>query len=436
MYSEGLEAVFTKKKIEIGDRIKIGDKEILEGVLMPRPETDNNNIIVLKLSNGYNVGVSYAGQEITKLDGHKREAFSFPKIAKTNSNELDKLSLLYTGGTIGSKIDYVTGGVYMLTKPEELLHEVPELSGIANIEVEHLMSVASEDISYVEWQSMAKHSAEALAKGAKGVVITHGTDTMHYTSAALSFMVKNPSGPIVLTGAQRSSDRGSSDAFMNLICSAKLAVKSELAEVGICMHGTSSDDYCLFIRGTRARKMHTSSRDAFKSIGEAPLAKIYVDGKIESNEKVSQSNKEKMELKTRFEPKVAMIISYPNSDPSLIEYYVKKGYKGLIIQGTGLGHAPVSTSHKEYNWIAAIKDGVASGMSIGMTSQCLYGRVNGSVYRNGRMISDLGVIYCEDMLPEVAYVKLGFLLGNYGKKEAERLMTINLSGEISERSKI
>ncbi len=441
MYSKTLDTIFKKKGIEIGDRIKIiNDSKHIEGILMPRPDTGNDGIIVIKLDNGYNIGIEYENDlDIKKLAEHKKEIFSFPKNIETNSKKLETISLLYTGGTIGSKIDYATGGVYMLTKPEELLYEVPELKNIANIEVKHLMSVASEDISYKEWQIMATDTVKAFQNGSRGVVITHGTDTMHYTSAALSFMIENPQGPVVITGAQRSSDRGSSDAFMNLICSTHLAAKSTIKNIGICMHATHSDDYCSFIIGTKARKMHTSSRDAFKSINAPLLAKSYPDGKIKDEENIEISkdkNKGKMTLRTGFESKVGLIMSYPNSDPSIIEYYNKKGYKGLIIEGTGLGHLPVSTAHKEYNWINAIKDGISSGMIIGMTSQCLDGRVNKNVYRNGRLIADLGVIYCEDMLPEVAYVKLGFLLGNYNKKDAQTLLPKNIAGEITQRSEI
>ncbi|MEM0201371.1 MAG: Glu-tRNA(Gln) amidotransferase subunit GatD [Candidatus Micrarchaeaceae archaeon] len=443
MYSDKLEMLFKKNKIEVGDKIKIiNDYKVIEGILMPRPDFGDNNIIVIKLSNGYNIGIKYTEKILfEKVSKHKKEEFLFPKIkVDENLKSNNNITLLYTGGTIGSKIDYATGGVYMLTKPEELLHEVPELKNIANITVKHLMSVASEDISYIDWQKMASSAAEAFNSGSKGVVITHGTDTMHYTSAALSFMLNDLNGPVVLTGAQRSSDRGSSDAFMNLICSANLAAKSNIKEVGICMHATHSDDYCNFIRGTKVRKMHTSSRDAFKPINSKPMAKIYQNGKIEIEEDVEVIEEEiknkKTTVKKGFEPKVALILTYPNSDPEIIEYYNKKNYKGIIIEGTGLGHAPVSTSHKEYNWLSSIKNGVSSGMIIGITSQCINGRVNGNVYRNGRLIQEAGAIYCEDMLPEVAYVKLGFLLGNHNKKESERLLPINIAGEITKKTEI
>ncbi len=439
MYSDKLEMLFKKSKIEIGDKIKVNNKgRTLEGILMPRPELGDNNIVVIKLSNGYNIGIKIEEKStIEKLAEHTKEEFSFPKIKNIeNLKNSNKISLLYTGGTIGSKVDYVTGGVYMLTKPEELLHEVPELKNIANIEVKNLMSIASEDISYLEWQKIADSTADALNAGSTGVVITHGTDTMHYTSAALSFMLKDISGPVVLTGAQRSSDRGSSDAFMNLICSANVAANSNIKQVGICMHATHSDDYCNFIKGTKARKMHTSSRDAFKSINSMVLAKAYQNGKVEVLEKNKdvEKTKKKTIANTKFEPKIALVVSYPDSDPGILQYYNKKGFKGVIIEGTGLGHTPVSTTHKEYNWLSSIKDATSSGMVIGITSQCINGRVNGNVYRNGRLMQEMGAIYCEDMLPEVAYVKLGFLLGNHNKKDTEKLLPVNIAGEITEKT--
>jgi len=255
----------------------------------------------------------------------------------------------------------------------------------------------------------------------------------------LSFMLNGLNAPVILTGSQRSSDRGSSDAFMNLICSMHAAAKSNIAEVAICMHESSSDIYCSIIRGTKARKMHTSRRDAFKPINNKPIARISRKGEIEyisEYNKIKEDSNNKLRLLTGYEPKVALVKAYPNSQPEIIDYYLSKGFKGIIIEGTGLGHTPVSTLHKEYSWLEHVKNAVDSGMIIGITSQCLYGRVNPNVYRNLRLLSNAGAIYCEDMLPEVAYVKLGFLLGNYKKEEAERLLNVNIAGEITKRSEI
>jgi len=368
---------------------------------------------------------------------HTPRVIKFPRSEAAAKRGLPKVTLLYTGGTIGSKIDYKTGGVYMLTEPAELLYDVPELSDIANIEVKHMFSIASEDMSYLEWQSIAKEVEKALNRGSRGVVITMGTDTMHYTAAALSFMLRDLDAPVIITGAQRSSDRGSSDAFMNLACAVQLAAKSDIAEVGICMHSSSSDDKCAFIRGTKARKMHTSRRDAFRPINDRPIA--FVDRSLNiaymNNYNKIKDAKKKVNAITEYESKVALIKSFPNSDPEIIDFYVDKGYKGIIIEGTGLGHVPASAGHSDMLWLDHIKKAIGKGLVIGMTSQCLYGRVHKYVYRNLRLISGLGVVYCEDMLPETAYVKLGWLLGSYDGKKAAELLDKNIAGEIKERSR-
>ena len=438
MYSKELLELFEKLGIKVGDTISISsDSEMQEGILMPKTEAGGSGIMVIKRKDGYNVGIKYGkGTKIARISASPIHHFSFPKAQATENKSLKRIAMLYTGGTIGSKVDYVSGGVYMLTKPEELLHEVPELHDIASIDISELMSIASEDMTYKEWARIAEETAKAINNGARGVVITHGTDTMHYTSAALSFMLKDLNAPVVITGAQRSSDRGSSDAFVNLVCACQVATKSDIAEVGICMHGSSSDGQNTFIRGTKVRKMHTSRRDAFKPINNLPICNVDPKGKIEylSDYKKTSSKSGKVSAETKFEPKVAIVKAYPNSDPEIIDHYLGKGYKGLIIEATGLGHVPTTPSINEYSWIGHVKSAVDSGMVVGTTSQCLYGRVNAIVYRNLRTLSDAGAIYCEDMLPEVAYVKLGFLIGNYGVAKAKEMLNKNISGEITART--
>ncbi len=438
MYSDELLKLFKSQSIGTGDAIHVESNGLeIDGELMPSTEAGNRNVIVIKLDNGYNVGVMYGKKsKISKLDRAKK-SMKFPRKESTAKKGLPKVTLIYTGGTIGSKIDYKTGGVHMLIEPAELLYEVPELSEIANIEVRHLFSIASEDMSYIEWEKMAKEIEDALNGGSRGVVITMGTDTMHYTAAALSFMLHELNAPVVITGAQRSSDRGSSDAFLNLICSVQLAAKSDIAEVGICMHLTSGDDRCAFIRGTRARKMHTSRRDAFRPINDRPIAIVGRNLDIlytNTYNKITEKKTKKVIAKTKFENRVALLKSHPNFNPEIIDFYVEKGYKGIIIEGTGLGHVPASTEHSELLWLGHIKKAIESGLVVGMTSQCLYGRVNSNVYRNLRLISGLGVVYCEDMVPETAYVKLCWLLANHDSKNAKQLLDRNMVGEINDRS--
>jgi glutamyl-tRNA(Gln) amidotransferase subunit D len=435
MYSEKLEKVFGAAGVEIGDIIEVESKDIkIEGTLMPKTEMGDPNTIIIKMKNGYNAGVLY-GENVKIRKLKSREKIEFPLSPPKVSEKLPRVAILWTGGTIGSKVEYKTGGVSMIVKPEELFYYIPELAEAANIVFKDVSGVASEDMTYIEWQRIADETAKALNGGARGVVITHGTDTMHFTASVLSFMLKDLNAPVVLTGSQRSGDRGSSDAFLNLISAVRLAANSNIAEVGICMHATSSDDKMHFIRGSKARKMHTSRRDAFRPINDRPIAYVTHSGDITYTgdyRKIGTEHKKTIAL-TKYEPKVALVKAYPNSDPEIMDYYVEKGYRGIIIEGTGLGHTPTSVTHKGRSWLPFVEKAVQKKVVVGVTSQCLYGRVNTNVYRNLRLLSNTGAVHCEDMLPETAYVKLGWLLGNYKPEEAKEMLGRNLTGEIKER---
>lgn len=402
-----------------------------EGILMPRPETGDPDCIVLKLQSGYNIGLKFErGMKIKKLRK------SPPKISGAKplafNPKAPAISLIAVGGTIGSRIDYRTGGVHALMKPEEFLFNIPELKDIVRIKrVCRPFTKMSEDMDPNDWQILAKTVAKEL-NDVEGVIITHGTDTMHYTSAALSFMLRNLSKPVVLTGSQRSSDRGSSDAGMNIICSAWIS-RSDIAEVGICMHEGMSDDCCIFIHGTKARKMHSSRRDAFRSINDVPIAKVWPDGRMQILKGYKKRSDEDVIADTKFEPRVALLKVYPGSDPSILEFLISKGYKGFVIEGTGLGHVPTQA---RCSWIPAIKKAIKAGIPVIVTTQTLYGRVNPHVYTNLRILfSDAKAIPGEDMLPETAYVKLGWVLGHTkDMDEVRKAMLQNIAGEINNRS--
>ncbi len=438
MYSEKIEKELSRLGVKTGDKIRAASgNAVEEGILMPRPEIGDNGILVIKRKDGYNIGIRFEGTKVEKIEENGKKATPAKRMHKEKlPSHLPKVKILYTGGTIGSKTDYLTGGVNVLVSSSELIGEIPELADIADIDFTEVMRIFSEDMTYKEWKVIAEKIADSFNGGASGVIITIGTDTMHYASAAISFMLQNLNGPVIFTGAQRSPDRGSSDAFMNLICSARIASESDIAEVGICMHQSSSDDACSFIRGTKARKMHTTKRDVFKPINNSPIASVSHDGRISYLGDYAKRGEEskKVVALTGYEPKVALIKITPNSDPTILDFYTEKGYKGIILEGTGMGHTAVLTQHKEYSWLDSIKKAIAKGMIIGMTSQCIYGRTNPKVYATARILSNAGVVYCNDMLPEVAFVKLGFLLGNYKHEEARELLDKNLRGEITERS--
>ena len=438
MYSREIEALLQKKGIVPGDTVRVvSNRKSFEGVLLPRPEFGDQDALVIKLKNGYNIGLELKrGSKIERLQREK-ESFAFPRVKLEKKEGLPDVAIVSTGGTIESKVDYVTGAVHMLVEPEEMLAQVPEILDVANFNVVSPMRIASEYMTYKNRQEIARAVAKALSDS-HGVMVTHGTDTMHYTAAALSFMLEGVNGPVVLTGAQRSVDRGSSDAFMNLLCSAHLAAQGNVAEVGICMHANASDSYCNFMRGTKVRKLHTTRRDAFRSVNGRPIARVDTHGNIEYMDESRKRRSEggRMRVVPGYEPRVALLKFYPNSDPEIIDFYIDRGYKGIIIEGTGMGHVAVAPTDGKLSWLGHIKRAVESGMVVGMTSQCLNGRVNANVYRNLRLISGTGAVYCEDMLPEVALVKLGWLLGNHKRTEAANLLAKNIAGEITERTEI
>ncbi|MEM0504162.1 MAG: Glu-tRNA(Gln) amidotransferase subunit GatD [Archaeoglobaceae archaeon] len=400
-----------------GKKVKIKAKgKIFEGIVMPS-FTGN---LVLKLDNGYNVG--FVEYELLEVLGELEKVEVKRELLRKEG--LPDVKIISTGGTIASKVDYRTGAVTSQFTAEEIVSEVPEITEICNVSAELLYNILSENMKPGYWIELARRVYESL-KSYEGVIITHGTDTMHYSASALAFMLSTPK-PVVFVGAQRSSDRPSSDATMNLLCSAKLSV-SDVGEVLVCMHGSTSDDFCYAHRGVKVRKMHTSRRDAFQSINAKPVARInYPSLEIEWLSWRFKRGERKLELKDKLEEKVALIKFFPGLSADILEFFHSKGYRGFVIEGTGLGH--VST-----DWIETLKR-VCEDSLVVMTSQCLFGRVCDRVYDTGRDLLRVGVIEGEDMLPETALVKLMFLLGNYDLETAKELVKKNLVGEIEDRS--
>ena len=327
-------------KPEPGDIVKVHtDEQDYDGILMPRPDIFERDHTVIKLDNGYNIGIE--NRKIKKVEVVKKyEKKKEEKRKLVHKKELPTVSILSFGGTISSKVDYRTGGVYADYSAEDFVQMLPELGNAANLKAEKVISMMSEDFNAETWQLMARRIAKELNDGKiDGVVVTQGTDTLHFSTAAVSFFLRSLNKPVVFTAAQRSIDRGSSDAFSNLLCAVHAAAKFDGAAVMTCMHGTSSDGFCILNRGTKVRKMHTSRRDAFRPINELPLAKIYEDGKIEIlNKNYNKRNNGKAEVADKFEHKTALIYVYPGMDPEILDYYRKEKYRGIVIAGTGLGH--------------------------------------------------------------------------------------------------
>lgn len=415
---------------EVGDVIRINkDNETWKGILIPRSETGDEYHIVIKMKSGYNVGVLIdSSTKIEKVGEGVKPTFTPPPIPEQNKN-LPRVAIVSTGGTIASRVDYRTGGVRAALSASELYSVVPELSEIAVVDTQILFSIFSENITSKHWIATAKTVAKHIENGVDGVVVAHGTDTLGYTAAALSFALQNLPVPVVMVASQRSADRPSSDAATNLVGAVKGAVSAPFAEVVIAMHETVSDTSIVFHRGTKARKCHTSRRDTFKSINASPLARI-------ENDKISMLTKsyrkrdvsQKLKLGLNFEDKVALVKAYPDLNPESIDWYVEKGYRGIVFEGTGLGHVG------DYLF-SAIRNAIKNNVMVCMTSQCLWGRLNMNVYDQGRDLLALGVISLDDMLPETAYVKLRWVFGQTkDMNEAKKLLKENVAHEYSTRT--
>lgn len=423
-------------KPEYGDIVKIyTDEQIYEGILMPRPEIFEKDHTIIKLDNGYNIGID--NKKIKEIEVVKKyEKKKEEKHKLSHKKGLPTVPILSFGGTISSRVDYKTGGVYADYTAEDFVAMLPELGNVVNLRAEKVMSIMSEDMSPEDWQLMTRRIAKELNDNeVDGVVVTQGTDTLHFSTAAISFFLRNLNKPVVFTAAQRSIDRGSSDAFSNLLCAVNVAAKFDGAAVVTCLHGTSDDNHCILNRGTKVKKLHTSRRDAFRPINELPLAKIYEDGKIEVlNDNYQKRNNQKVIVDDKFEHKTALIYVYPGMNPDIFDYYLEKKYKGIVIAATALGH--VATINPKYSLIKKLKKLIDENVAIIISTQTIYGRVHPYVYTNLRKLSvELDCIFVEDMLPETAYVKLGWVLGHTHKiDEVKKMMLTNYAGEISERT--
>jgi len=415
---------------EIGDIIKITKgAETYEGILIPRSEYGDDAHIVIKLKTGYNIGIQITPTtKIEKTGAGTKPTFIAAPVPRQKTS-LPKVTIISTGGTIASRVDYRTGGVRPALSASDLYSVVPELSDIATIDAEILFSVFSENITCKNWTELAKAVANRIEKGEDGVVIAHGTDTMGYTAAALSFALKELPVPVILVGSQRSADRPSSDAATNLTGAVTAAAKAPFAEVALAMHQTPSDKAISLHRGTKVRKCHTSRRDTFRSVNAEPLAKVENGNVIMLTQEYRRRDKSrKLVLKPDFEEKVALVKFHPSFNPEVIDYLVSKGYKGIVFEGTGLGHI----SHQ---CIASVRKAIEKNVIVAMTSQCIWGRVDMNVYDTGRDLLNAGVIPLEDMLSETALVKLMWTLGQTkNSEEAKKLLIKNIAGEISPRT--
>ena len=408
-------------KVDVGDLVKITSELTYSGILMPRYESGDESHIVLKLKSGYNIGIEF--EKIEKLEKTgERESNNENSQTIEKNEELPKILLLSTGGTIASKVDYRTGAVTPALSAAELYEAIPEIAKIANVDAEVLFSEYSENLQPEHWLEIAKKLDSIVDSDYVGVIIAHGTDTMHYSSAFLSFALSGFKKPITLVGSQRSSDRPSSDAALNLIAATKFLVNTKSKGVFVVMHQNESDDTVACHLGTRVRKNHTSKRSAFQTVGSEPAFVVY-ENKILENMKNSFFSENEYNPRINLDTKVALIKYHPGFNPEIIESLIKLEYRGIIFEGTGLGHV----GRTMYDSIKKAKE---NGIFLGMTSQCIDGRVSMTVYESGRDLLDMGIIPLENMIPEVALVKAMWVLGNSNSDdEIKNMMLENYSSE-------
>lgn len=416
-----------------GDCVEIHlSKIIYEGILLESPQSEKG-VVLLKLDSGYNIG--FNRKDILKIQVLKKFQENKEKFEYKKDPSKPNIALIITGGTIASRLDPKTGGVNPLQNPQDLMKFYSSSFEKVNVlKLETPFMKASEEMDPKDWQKLAKIAVDLLNdSNIQGLIITHGTDTLHYTSSALSFFIKDINKPVVLTYSQRSSDRASSDANLNLKCSSLVAI-SDLAQVTLVGHSSFSDETCDVLLGTKVRKMHSSRRDTFKSINTKPLAKVN-ENNIEILSNYNKRNKNKAKLDNKFEEKIALVKIYPGQNPDILDYYLKNGYRGIILELSGLGNAPTKNSRN--SWIPKLKEVQKKGLIVCATSQCIYGKTNPLVYSSGREVLETGVIFLEDMLAETAFVKLGWILGHEewtkNKKMIKEKMLTNFAGEFNNR---
>ncbi len=400
--------------------------EILEGILVK----EDDKHLTLKLVSGYNIGIEK--HKIERIEEIREITHTKTEIKATQDSALPKVLIIHTGGTIASKVDYQTGAVTARFSPEELIDMFPELKDLAKIESKLMGNMASDDMRFAHYNLMAKEIEKN--KDVKGIIITHGTDTIHYTSAALSFIFEHLPIPVVLVGSQRSSDRGSSDSAMNLISAVAFIANTSLKGVFICMHESMDDENCIILNGLNAKKLHSSRRDAFKPINVKPIARVSFSTKeIEYiSEYPSSSLNAEGKLKIHLfneSLKIGIMVSHPNMFASEFG-----DYDGLILEGTGLGHFPINEIDEMTSEHTKIKEklmALSKKIPVVMTLQTVYGSVNMNIYTPGRKLIEMGVIgNLSSLNTETAFIKLAWLLSQ--KLDPHEWFMKEIRGEIRE----
>lgn len=428
MYSDQIQQLLEEKDIETGDKVKADNHE---GVLMPKPSSGNPDVLVIKLESGYNIGVE--PEELELVEKNEVEEETGEEVQ--HSEDRPDILVLHTGGTIASRVSYEEGGVKPAFDPEDLVEMYPELAEEVNIHSKVVAQMLSEDMEPEHWQEIAEEIDDN--RDYDGIILGHGTDTMQYTGAALTLMLQNLDTGVMIVGSQRSSDRPSSDASMNMYCAAQFLTNTEFTGIGVCMHSTTNDTECNILNAANIRKMHTSRRDAFEPINTEPLGYVnYETGDVEYTGQTEESGEYLKQ--TELDTNIGVLKTRPGMKPVEIQNLIDRDLEGVVIEGTGLGHMPVNAFDDKTQHHADILEKLeklAEDTVVVMSSQCLNGRVDMNVYDAGLKIQDAGVYSSEDMHPELAYVKLMWSLGQADDtEEALQLFQSDVNGEMNDRT--
>ena len=399
---------------EQGEKIKFIYKGIeMSGIVVSHDSRQFN----IKLSSGYNISVPNDSIEITESE---RIQVSHQHSSPSHDQDAE-VEIIATGGTIASRVDYITGAVTPVFDPGILGENIPNINSF-RYDVKIMDPILSENMTPEIWQNIGNMVKESQMVG-RSTIILHGTDTMAYTASALAFMFRSLHRPVILVGSQRSSDRPSTDAFLNLEAALEFS-RINIGEVGICMHSSISDISVSLLRGVRTRKMHSSRRDAFRSPGVPPMAS-YVNGSSSVNPDTTPCSTDSLDFKPSLEKKVSLVYFHPMMEPEDFSA-LSEGKKIVVIAGTGMGHV----SSKLFE---PLKELSKEGTRFMMTTQCLGGRVDLDVYSTGRRLTELGVIPLGDMFPETALVKAMHVAANYPEEKFRKTMISNMRGEILSR---
>ncbi|HKN06080.1 MAG TPA: Glu-tRNA(Gln) amidotransferase subunit GatD [Thermoplasmata archaeon] len=413
-----------------GQRIELTDDRghNWTGTIVPRHDFSGDRVLQLKLDSGYNIGVRIEPTyhfRLLETSGSSVSRAARSPVPTVAADAGPWIALLTTGGTIASRVDYETGGVRPVKEEREILDFFPELESSGRVRIVPVFDRLSEDLVPDDWRVLAEKVVATFGAGAKGIVIAHGTDTLGFTAAALSFLLPELPGPVVLVGAQRSPDRPSSDGASNLRAAVDVAHDPRVGEVVVVMHAGPSDDRFAIHRGTWVRKMHSSRRDAFRSRNGPPLGVVEA-GKVELQLPVRPPKPGPARVDGPIDTRAALLWFYPGLTPERAALFAE-GCRGVVLAGTGLGH--VGADHLP--WIRAATQ---RGMVVAMTTQCLEGNVEPYVYSTGRELLRAGVLYLGDLLPETAYAKMVWALGHAtDAARVSRLLSQDRAGEFHDR---